>query len=205
MNFLAHALLAAPDPSLIAGGVLGDWIKGPLARQTLTPELLRGVALHRAIDAFADRDAAFLRSRARISPARRRWSGVLVDMFYDHLLAAHWADWHDTTLPMFTRQIYAALEKNQAAFAADIAPVARLMASEDWLGSYGSVAGLSAILERMSRRARQPNPLADGIEELLAQRANFAADFAEFMPAARVFVADWLSRAPPISASAATS
>lgn len=205
MNFLAHALLAAPDPALIAGGVVGDWIKGPLARQSLPDDLLRGVALHRAIDAFADRDPAFLRSRARISAARRRWSGVLIDMFYDHLLAAQWADWHDDALPIFTQEVYAALAKSQSGLAADLSPVMRLMAAEDWLGSYASTAGLQAILERMSRRARQPNPLADGIEELQDHYAGFATDFAEFMPTARVFVADWLSRAPPTSGSASTS
>lgn len=205
MNFLAHALLAAPDPSLIAGGVLGDWIKGPLHRQTLPAGLLRGVALHRAIDAFADREPAFLRSRARISAPRRRWSGVFIDMYYDHLLAVQWADWHDAPLAEFTRQVYAALETHHAALPTDVAPVMRLMASEDWLGSYGSLNGLAAIFGRMSRRIRQPNPLATGTEELLAQREDFAADFAEFMPAARAFVADWLSRAPPISESVSTS
>ena len=30
MNFLAHALLAGESPALVVGGVVGDWIKGPL-------------------------------------------------------------------------------------------------------------------------------------------------------------------------------
>lgn len=201
MNFLAHAYLAAPDDALIAGGVIGDWIKGPLDRSPLPPELLRGVALHRAIDSFADRDPAFLRSRARIHASRRRWSGVLVDMYYDHLLAAHWGDWHEMPLGDFVGRVYAALDHHAADLHHEVRPVMRLMASEDWLGSYASLTGLADVLARMSRRARQPNPLAAGTADLIACRADFAADFAEFLPAARQFAAEWISRVPPTAAS----
>ena len=90
MNFLAHALLAGNDPALIVGGVVGDWIKGPLPGP-LPPDLARGVALHRAIDSHAETHPAFQRSRNRVAPDRRRYAGILVDIFYDHLLARDWA------------------------------------------------------------------------------------------------------------------
>ena len=57
MNFLAHAWLAGESPALVVGGVFGDWVKGPLPG-TLPADLARGVALHRAIDAFAETDSA---------------------------------------------------------------------------------------------------------------------------------------------------
>ena len=40
MNFLAHALLAGDDPALAVGGIVGDWIKGPLPAG-LPPDLAR--------------------------------------------------------------------------------------------------------------------------------------------------------------------
>ena len=46
--------------------------------------------LHRRIDNFADTHPAFRRSRGRVSAARRRVGGVMVDMFYDHFLARHY-------------------------------------------------------------------------------------------------------------------
>ena len=54
MNFLAHFHLAWPDEGLIAGGLEGDYLKGPL-RGELPPELERGIKLHRAIDAYTDK------------------------------------------------------------------------------------------------------------------------------------------------------
>ena len=50
MNLLAHAVLAGSDPGLVVGGVLGDWIKGPLDGG-LSDDLSAGVRLHRRIDA----------------------------------------------------------------------------------------------------------------------------------------------------------
>ena len=80
MTFLAHALLSGDAEADRVGGLMGDFIKGPLPAG-LPPDLACGVALHRAIDSFADRHPAFVASRARISPERRRVSGVLVDIF----------------------------------------------------------------------------------------------------------------------------
>jgi acyl carrier protein phosphodiesterase len=100
MNFLAHAFLAADDPALVVGGVIGDWIKGPLPG-ALPADLARGVALHRAIDSHAETHSAFRASRARISPARRRYGGVVVDIVYDHLLARRWHELHPQPLATF--------------------------------------------------------------------------------------------------------
>ena len=68
--------------ALVVGGVVGDWIKGPLPAG-LPEDLARGVALHRAIDTFAETHPAFCASRARMSAGRRRYAGGLVDIFYD--------------------------------------------------------------------------------------------------------------------------
>src|SRR5574343_306846 len=106
MNFLAHALLAGEEPALIVGGVVGDWVKGALPAG-LPADLARGVALHRAIDSHAETHLAFCRSRNRISPARRRYAGILVDIFYDHLLARDWPQ--PEPLSETTRRIYAHL------------------------------------------------------------------------------------------------
>ena len=104
MNYLAHALLAGDHPADRIGGVIGDFVKGPLdpLPAGLGPGLAAGVMLHRRIDSFADTHPAFLRSRGRVSAARRRVAGVMVDMFYDHFLARHWAHFSDQALGDFT-------------------------------------------------------------------------------------------------------
>lgn len=192
MNFLAHALLAGDDPTLIVGGVVGDWIKGNLPAG-LPDDLARGVALHRTIDSHAEQHPAFKQSRARVSAVRRRYAGVLVDVFYDHLLARDWAEFHHQPLPQFSGQVYRHIEVRLHELPPDSHRALRLMVQEDWLSSYAKVEGIADVLARMSRRARQPNPMAGGEQELLADLAGFEQDFRLWLADAKVFVSQWIS------------
>ena len=193
MNYLAHALLAGQSPALVVGGVIGDFIKGPLPG-ALPEDLARGVALHRAIDSFAETNPAFRASRNRVSPERRRYAGILVDIFYDHLLARDWDQIHHQPLSDYSTSVY----KTIAARLDDISTSAhfalQLMAEEDWLSSYAGIDGIGNVLARMSRRARQPNPLAGSEQEFLTDPSGFATDFADWLVAARQFVDQWMAR-----------
>ncbi|NTV69134.1 MAG: DUF479 domain-containing protein [Azonexaceae bacterium] len=194
MNFLAHAVLAEQDPALIVGGVIGDWIKGPLPA-ALPPDLARGVALHRAIDSHAESHPAFQRSRQRISPARRRYAGVLIDIFYDHLLARDWPG--PPHLADYCAGIYRHIATRATDLPAHVAPAMSLMAEEDWLASYAAIDGMRDVLQRMSQRARQPNPLAGGMDEFTVDPQSFAEDFADWYGDAQAFVSDWCRLRPP--------
>ena len=192
MNFLAHALLAGESPALVVGGVVGDWIKGPLPAG-LPEDLARGVALHRAIDSFAETHPAFCASRARMSPARRRYAGVLVDIFYDHLLARDWARYRGDGLGSYCALVYRQIADRRHHLPASAHHALELMAREDWLQSYSGLEGIADVLARMSRRARQPNPLAGGEADFVAAAEGFERDFRDWLPDAQHFVADWLT------------
>ncbi|MCX9155732.1 ACP phosphodiesterase [Niveibacterium sp. 24ML] len=184
MNYLAHALLAGPAITDRVGGLAGDFVKG-LLPGTLPPGLAAGVALHRAIDQWADSHPAFRASRARVSPARRRYAGILVDVFYDHLLAVHWDHYHAMPLARFTRQLYEEAALHVGELPSRFAQVLPLMQSDDWLAAYREPAAVGFVLDGMSRRhVRQPNPLAGALAELERNYAGFEADFLSFMPAA---------------------
>ncbi len=191
MNFLAHAFLAGPCAADRIGGLLGDFVKGPLPA-SLPVDLAAGVALHRAIDVFAECHPTFKASRARISPLRRRVSGILVDMFYDHLLARDWLTHASGTLDSFVVRLYAELPEYETKLSASAQDIARKMRREDWLGSYRDAVETGRIIDRMAvHRLRQPNTLSGGIEEFLADAEGFAADFRTFLPDALDFTAEW--------------
>lgn len=195
MNFLAHALLAGDESALVVGGVAGDWVKGVLPAG-LSPDLARGVALHRAIDQHAESHPAFCNSRSRVSAARRRYAGVLVDIYYDHLLACEWMSHHHQPLGEFSTGVYRQIEARIDELPADAPRVMRLMAEQDWLSSYASMEGIADVLARMARRIRQPNPLAGGEAELLADAAGFQQDFSRWLDDARSFAAQWCKANP---------
>jgi acyl carrier protein phosphodiesterase len=191
LNFLAHALLAGDDPALIVGGVVGDWIKGYLPG-LLPIDLARGVALHRAIDNFAESHPAFRKSRSRISVERRRYAGVLVDIFYDHILASQWSGISDRALEEYCQTVYGLINDRMSDLPVSSHLALNMMTKENWLSSYAQIEGIADVLARMSRRARQPNPLANGEQEFLADVDGFTGDCYEWLKDAREYCRQWV-------------
>lgn len=190
MNYLAHALLAGADDDLRLGGMLGDFVKGSptTLANDFPPGVLRGIALHRRIDSFVDRHPVFLLSRSRVSAERRRYSGIMVDMFYDHFLAVHWSRFSDQPLEDFTQHFYALLAANGELLPERLGRVLPHMRRDDWLLSYREADSVAFALDRMAQhRLRQPNRMGGAGEELLAAYAAFEADFLDFFPEAMAF------------------
>lgn len=189
MNFLAHTLLAGERPAMRLGGLLGDFVKGPLPAG-LPEEVAEGVRLHRAIDRYADTHPAFRASRARVSTLRRRYAGIMVDLFYDHFLAARWTRFHPEPLATFSAAAYGLLAEHQALLPPQLAEILPVMRREDWLTAYREAPAVGRALDRMAlRRLSRPNPLGGAGEELLANYEAFAGDFEAFFPDARRFAA----------------
>lgn len=189
MNFLAHLLLGSDSPEQALGSVLGDFVKGDLAQSALPPAVQQGVWLHRQIDAFTDVHPVFLQSKARISPQRRRYAGIMIDLFYDHFLARHWASFSAQALPQFTARMYADLAAQEALMPATAKPILQRMAAMDWLGSYADLSSVHTALNNMAvHRLRPGNPLGGAAHELEADYSGFEADFWAFMPQAQGFV-----------------
>ena len=195
MNFLAHAWLADASAMDRLGGVMGDFVKGPLPAG-LPPQLAEGVRLHRKIDVWADTHSAFQRSRSRLSAPRRRVSGIMVDMFYDHFLARYWAEFHTMPLEVFTARLYELMREHHAWLPPRLRRILPLMSGDDWLASYREVAAVEHALDRMSARLRRTDMLAGAGHELTAHYAALEGDFREFMPSAKAFVGRYLAARP---------
>ncbi|MBA4743080.1 MAG: DUF479 domain-containing protein [Azoarcus sp.] len=188
MNFLAHAWLAGDSPADRLGGLIGDFVKGPLPAG-LPADVAEGVRLHRAIDTFADSHPAFIASRARVPASRRRVAGILVDMFYDHFLARHWREFHDWPLEDFTAGTYRLMADHGAILPPRLATLLPAMAGDDWFASYRDAESVAYALDRMARRLSRPGLLTGSGAVLFEDYAGFEADFHVFLPDAREFVA----------------
>jgi acyl carrier protein phosphodiesterase len=134
------------------------------------------------VDRFTDAHPIPRASRNRIGPERRRYGGVLVDVFYDHFLARHWSEFHPEPLDRFTARCYAALRAHEPVLPERLRLALPHMVEHDWLGSYREVDGIALTLARLSRRVRRENPLAGGAEELIRHYDALEADFRAFLP-----------------------
>jgi acyl carrier protein phosphodiesterase len=181
MNFLAHLYLADRRPDALLGSLMGDFVKGPLQGR-FPPELTRALSQHRKVDAFTDAHPMVRVSRARMPPARRRFAGIMVDVFYDHFLALQWEDYADQPLEAFAHEVYALLRTREAILPERLRRIAPLMAQFDWLTSYRRVEAVHVALDRMGERLKRGNALLGAGSELMANYAGLEADFRAFFP-----------------------
>lgn len=191
MNLLAHAMLSEPDPDFRLGNLLADFVKGK-DREGLSPNFLRGTVLHQSIDGFTDSHAVTLRSRARVGPGLRRFSGILTDIFYDHFLAREWERYNPHSLHEFTTEFYASVADHPIVLPDRVPGFLQHMIQEDSLGSYTEIAGVATALRRvstrLSNRVGRPFALEPGVDDLLANYDDIGRDFAEFFPALQMRV-----------------
>lgn len=186
MNFLAHAWLAGDSSADRLGGLMGDFVKGPLPAG-LPPDIAEGVRLHRAIDSFADTHPVFRSACARVPAERRRAAGILVDMFFDHFLALRWDEFGEAPLPVFTADAYRLMSAHHALLPPRLQRILPWMTEDDWLASYRDVEAVGFALDRMSQRLSRPGLLAGAGSVLREEYDGLQADFLAFMPAARRF------------------
>jgi len=194
MNFLAHAFLARDDADLMLGSLMGDFVKGPLDDR-YGPAITRGLILHRSVDTYTDSHALVARSRARVGPARRRYAGILVDLFYDHYLARNWSEYTTVPLDRFTDSVYANLLTRSHLLPERPQRIAPHMARTDWLGSYRDTAAVGEALDRIGSRLKRGNGLLGSVEDLVENYAGLEQDFRAFFPEAMRFAQKYWVRA----------
>lgn len=186
MNYLAHLYLSEPTEEAWLGSLLGDFVKGPLDGR-YGEDVTRAIALHRKIDSFTDAHPLVLQSKLRISPARRRYAGIMMDMFYDHFLAKYWREFHDEPLDEFTARIYAILDRRHATLPERLQRMAPMMAQWNWLASYAQIHSIHTALDRMGQRLKRENRLLNSADELVEHYAELEADFRAFLPEVQRF------------------
>lgn len=184
MNYLMHLYLAGADPELQLGGLMGDFVKGPLDDR-YPPGILAGLQLHRRIDAFAAANDHCRISRQRLQPRFGHTRAVLVDIFYDHFLAVHWEEYHWQPLSNFACEIYQLLDDNRPILPTGLARIAPRMRDLDWLTSYRERRSVGTALQRMATRLSRPTAMGEGVTELDRCGEELEGDFRGFMTAAK--------------------
>jgi len=105
MNFLAHIYLSGNNKNVTLGNFIADSIKGK-KYQNFPKDIQTGILLHRAIDSYTDAHPVFKQSTKRLHKKYSHFSGVIVDIFYDHFLAKNWNDYSEIPLDTYTYNFY---------------------------------------------------------------------------------------------------
>jgi acyl carrier protein phosphodiesterase len=185
MNYLAHLHLGGQSPEHWLGSLYGDFVKGRLEGR-FSPVLEGAIRLHRQIDVYTDSHPLVLQAMARFPAERRRYAGIVLDVFFDHCLALHWHDYAAQPLAEFTAQVYAVLAR-EPALPGRLAQITPYLIADDWLGSYRQFAILEQVYRGIARRLSKPEGLAGAFEEVTRLYQPLMADFQQFYPQLQAF------------------
>jgi acyl carrier protein phosphodiesterase len=182
VNFLAHAFLAQHSDQAMVGALLGDFVKGDDG-DTYPPEIAREIRLHRQIDSYTDSHPAVRSGLALFPEGRRRFAGIILDIFYDHRLSRRWSAYSALDRAAFIARFYRALDAHRALLPDRLAEIAPYIIKQDWLGSYHDYAGVEATVRRVSKRlSRQGDRMRAGLEDLRVNYDALADGFDRFFP-----------------------
>ena len=182
MNFLAHAFLAQHSDQAMVGALLGDFVKGDDG-DNYPPEIAREIRLHRQIDRYTDSHPVVRSGLALFPEGRRRFAGIILDIFYDHRLSQRWERYSATDRKVFIARFYQALDAHMALLPGRLAEIAPYIIRQDWLGAYHDYPGVEATVRRVSKRlSRQGERMREGLEDLRAHYDALADGFDQFFP-----------------------
>ncbi|OHY82794.1 ACP phosphodiesterase [Marinobacter sp. AC-23] len=181
MNHLAHLFLAPDSPEARVGSVLGDFTRG-VDLAALPYSVRLGVRHHLAVDSFTDKHPDVLASKRLFSAQRRRFSGVALDVLYDHFLLRHWDKFTDVDQHTFIRTVYTELQNNENLMSPAMSRTTRHMVRNDWFGSYRNLDNIGYALDRVAERIRFHNAFAGIIEEIRPLHSELEERFLSFFP-----------------------
>ncbi len=199
MNYLAHIYLAEDSEESILGNMMGDFVKGAIGNN-YHPEIAKGIRTHRKVDVFTDSHEKFRASKRLMSPGRRRFAGIIIDLAFDHFLAKNWASYSDTELDLFIRNAYELLKRHRTTLPERLRFFLPRMIDEDWLGSYCTLDGTGKAIDRISERLRRrfdrENALQGAIEEVESNYIELETNFNAFFPELISFVGNLRKEEP---------
>jgi len=182
MNFLAHLYLSGDNPKIRVGNFIGDFVKGKNLAERFEADIAKGIALHREIDWFTDKHLVVKQSKDRLRPKYRHYSGVIVDIFYDHFLAKNWEKYSEHFLPDYAEECYAVIQQHETMLPEEVKYMMPYMINGNWLVNYSKLEGIQKALSGMARRTRFESKMDECVADLQENYESFKNEFEIFFP-----------------------
>jgi acyl carrier protein phosphodiesterase len=180
MNYLAHLYLSGNDEATLVGNFIGDYVKGK-GYEKFPIDIQKGILLHRQIDSFTDKHPKFREAKKLLNGDFGLYSGIVIDLFYDHFLAKNWNIYSPLTLREFAKYSHAVLLSHFRHLPKRVQGFLPFLIQHRRLESYAGAKGIQKSLEMMSRYTSLPNNSKKAIAVMKSNIPFFEESFAVFM------------------------
>ncbi len=187
MNYLAHLYLSGQNESIQVGNFIGDYVKGK-QYEKFAPEIQKGILLHRQIDSFTDKHPKIKEAADLFRPRYGRYSGIVIDIVFDHFLASGWDNYSAVSLRNYSKHAYAVLLSHFPILPRRVKLFLPFLIQHKRLESYARFEGLSESLEIMARRTSLPDEADFAMQVLHANYSELQNIFNSFFKELLLFV-----------------
>ena len=161
MNYLGHIYFSNNDPQLAVANLFGDFVKGK--KYLEYPEYIqKGVLLHRRIDDFIDHHYEVIHLIHTIRGQLPKVAPIAIDIYFDHLLAKNWDQYHPVKLPEFLQNFYSQIDLSNEPYPADFRHFMDLLIERNWISHYHTEEGLYRMCQGVSNKLSFENALTNG-------------------------------------------
>jgi acyl carrier protein phosphodiesterase len=165
MNFLAHLYLSGSDVEIRLGNFIGDYVKG-IHFESYPTLVQKGIKLHRAIDSLTDNHSSTKICKEILKPELGKYSGVVTDVLFDHILAIEWEKYSQRDLKNYTRTFYMQMLQHYHILPQQVKRFLPFMIQSNRLYSYKTTEGIQKALEIMSNHTSLPSKADYAIDQL---------------------------------------
>lgn len=180
MNYLAHAYLSNNNEGLLLGNFIADHVRGNKFEH-LSDDIKKGIVMHRQIDSFTDNHPLFKQSKRLFYKGFEKYSGVLVDIYFDHLLASNFAHYSIIELPVFTTNVYEVYKKNNHVLPYTSSRFLGYVLENNIYNAYSKIEGIEKVLFHLSHRINHGIMLNESVNMFTSHQEELSSNFKEFM------------------------
>ena len=166
----------------LVGNFLGDFVKGSDLSH-LSTEIRQGVWLHRRIDSYTDQHSTIVDLRQHFPKSLRRFSGITLDVYFDHLLCKHWKSFSSQSITTILDKFYQQLEQTHLSESQRFNEVKIRLLEYQWLASYSDRESVEGTLMSIEKRFSRPIKFSDQAAAFLSDNHRLIEDrFLTFYP-----------------------
>ncbi len=179
MNYLAHSFLSNNQPGLLVGNFIADHIHGNNF-EIYSPEVIEGIKLHRKIDSFTDSHPKFKESKRLFYQSFEKYSGILIDIYFDHLLAKNFEHNSLISLHDYCNNVYSVYQNHISLLPNSSVNFLNYVLQNNIYQAYSSIEGIEKVLFHLSQRINHGVLLNNSIEDFIRNENELKRNFDDF-------------------------
>ena len=185
MNFLGHLYFSNNDFALMQANLYGDFVKGK-DLSNYPEKIQEGIRLHRRIDNFIDHHPDVIELLHKLYEPLPKVAGIAVDLYFDHLLAKNWKEFHTKEYDVFVNDFYNSIDFSSQHYSDQFYVMLTKMKEINWLHYYQFMEGLEKSSFGLSKRISFPNELAKAPTVFVQFEKDITEAFQKYMIDAKI-------------------